>query len=193
MQENLALNLSTNMTLTPADSDVTRNWTPTENTRTTISNNQNNNGLSSWSLTASNLGQQFYYQFNTLTAGTGQSVTNDGGAATDSICPKGWKLPLSGTKNDTVSGSFQYLLNKYKATTVNAVTSMPLSFTRSGSVYQGTLQQINTDGSYPSRNSASSAAAYRFYFGNNGGFRLSYPGDRPTGVPVRCVTISSSV
>lgn len=193
MQENLALNLSTNMTLTPADSDVTRNWTPTENTRTTISNNQNNNGLSSWSLTASNLGQQFYYQFNTLTAGTGQSVTNDGGAATDSICPKGWKLPLSGIKNDTVSGSFQYLLNKYKATTVNAVTSMPLSFTRSGSVYQGTLQQINTDGSYPSRNSASSAAAYRFYFGNNGGFRLSYPGDRPTGVPVRCVTISSSV
>ena len=45
MQENLALNLSTNMTLTSADSDVTRNWTPTENTRTTISNNQNNNSL----------------------------------------------------------------------------------------------------------------------------------------------------
>ena len=40
-----------------------------------------------------------YYQFNTATAGTGAALTDEdgeGAVAAGSICPKGWKLPLSG-------------------------------------------------------------------------------------------------
>lgn len=52
-----------------------------------------------------------YYQWNTATAGTGGTITN--ADATGSICPKNWKLPTSGTDNNTKNGSFYNLLVGY--------------------------------------------------------------------------------
>ena len=83
-----------------------------------------------------------YYQFNTATAGTGAAVTTDGANAAASICPSGtggnWVLPLSGTMNNNVSGSFYNLLIKYNAASgaegASNIISLPLAFVRSGYV-----------------------------------------------------------
>ena len=59
-----------------------------------------------------------------------------------SICPSGtggnWVLPLSGTANNNVSGSFYNLLNQYNATSgttgATTIVQLPLAFVRSGGV-----------------------------------------------------------
>ena len=59
-----------------------------------------------------------------------------------SICPSGtggnWVLPLSGTMNNNVSGSFYNLLIKYNAASgaegASNIISLPLAFVRSGYV-----------------------------------------------------------
>ena len=59
-----------------------------------------------------------------------------------SICPSGtggnWVLPLSGTMNNNVSGSFYNLLIKYNAASgaegASNIISLPLAFVRSGGV-----------------------------------------------------------
>lgn len=100
-----------------------------------------------------------YYEFNTATAGTGERATVSGVVASGSICPKGWKLPLSSTAYNNVSGSFYYLLNKYgvagvleNADTGYNVAREPLYFIRSGSVTvsnsQGTLGNAASEGMY---------------------------------------------
>lgn len=63
----------------------------------------------------------------------GGSITN--AEATDSICPKGWKLPIS---NRTAVGSYYYLLEQYglySSYNSTAVVQSPLYFTPSGSVF----------------------------------------------------------
>ena len=60
-----------------------------------------------------------------------------------SICPSGtggnWVLPLSGTMNNNVSGSFYNLLIKYNAASgaegASNIISLPLAFVRSGDVH----------------------------------------------------------
>ncbi len=62
-----------------------------------------------------------YYQFNTATAGRGGSQANTN--VEGSICPKGWKLPLSGNNtsipaldNNNKNGSFYNMLAGYGLT-----------------------------------------------------------------------------
>ena len=76
-----------------------------------------------------------YYSWNTATAGTGGTITS--GTASDSICPRNWKLP---TSNNQTKGSFYYLLSKYGLTSsVSAgsynIARSPLYFVRSGHVF----------------------------------------------------------
>lgn len=52
-----------------------------------------------------------YYQWNAAAAGTGGTITNAN--ATESICPKNWKLPNSSSTFNNTSGSFYYLLSQY--------------------------------------------------------------------------------
>ncbi len=47
-----------------------------------------------------------YYSWNAATAGSGASV-EEGGEAAESICPKGWSLPASGTSAYENDGSFE--------------------------------------------------------------------------------------
>lgn len=71
-----------------------------------------------------------YYSWNAATAGTGGTITNT--EATDSICPRGWKLP---TSNNINSGSFGGLVGSqgvYSNTTVDTISEAPIYFLRSG-------------------------------------------------------------
>lgn len=53
-----------------------------------------------------------YYEFNAAVAGTGGNL--ESGDAAGSVCPKGWKIPLSG--NNLSSGSLKYVFDSYGLT-----------------------------------------------------------------------------
>ncbi|MBQ3409856.1 hypothetical protein IJG66_00650 [Candidatus Saccharibacteria bacterium] len=102
-----------------------------------------------------------YYNWNAATAGSGytgstesysQKYTTSNQYAADSICPKGWKLPL-GLNENTTDGSFNYLIrNKYNISVTNSDASViinPMSFIRSGYYsYNGSLNAQGTSGGF---------------------------------------------
>ena len=137
-----------------------------------------------------------YYSWEAATAGTGRSYTSSGSQAPDSICPKGFKLPLSHTNNNNVSGSFYNLLNQYGFTSstgsgTNSITRAPLFFVRSGYVYPTNyLGRAGYRGLYWSSVANSSSDAYYldFYSSNVGPSSFHY---RYGGHSVRCVAPSA--
>lgn len=86
-----------------------------------------------------------FYQWNAATAGTGGTITSQ--EATDSICPKGWRLPTSRS-----SGEFQALMTAYGISSNSAgstaITQTPLYFNPSGYVNSGWLWDAGYYGSY---------------------------------------------
>ena len=137
-----------------------------------------------------------YYSWEAATAGTGHSYTSSGSQAPDSICPKGFELPLSHTNNNNVSGSFYNLLNQYGFTSstgsgTNSITRAPLFFVRSGYVYPSSyLGDAGNDGYYWSSVAYSSSYAYTLFFrssavGPSDNYRRYY------GQSVRCVAPSA--
>ena len=228
--------------LTPADSDVSNNWTPPRTTEPagTITSANTNTETYSWDLgmyvksdpdgysdycnqvanlsdssctsagwtdvssmtpmadgttnevisTDNNTYNAHYlvgnrYQWNAATAGKGDTITN--AEATDSICPKGWKLP---TSNDTNKGSFYYLLEKYSLNSnynSTTITQSPLYFNPSGYVRSGSLRYAGGYGGYWSSTAYSSTNyAYNLYF-NSGYVDPSIYGYRYLGYSVRCL------
>ncbi len=106
-----------------------------------------------------------FYSWNTATAGTGGTITS--GTASDSICPRNWKLP---TSNNQSKGSFYYLLSKYGLTSsVSAgsynIARNPLYFVRSGYVYPNGpgLSIAGLRGYYWSSTPNPSSANYAYY------------------------------
>ena len=121
-----------------------------------------------------------FYQWNAATAGTGSSITSTN--ATDSICPKGWKLP---TSNNSNNGSFQALVGNLNSTTI---TQAPYYFNPSGYVLSGSLRDAGRVGYYWSSTAYSSSSyAYYLYFGSGGVFPSSYYNYRYRGQSVRCL------
>ena len=113
-----------------------------------------------------------------------------------SICPSGtggnWVLPLSGTANNNVSGSFYNLLNQYNATSgttgATTIVQLPLAFVRSGYVSLGYGQARNA-GEYGcgwSRTAISSSYAYYLYMGTTNVNPSDY-NNRWNGFPLRCL------
>ena len=90
-----------------------------------------------------------YYQFNTAVAGSiGSNINIE---ATQSICPKNWKLP---TSNNTNPGSIFYLLDQYGLTNIAinegtgfSLASAPLFINREGNVWIQQPQLIRVGGS----------------------------------------------
>ena len=126
------------------------------------------------------------YQWNAATAGTGGTISSQD--ATDSICPKGWKLP---TSNNSNSGSFQALMNAYSISGntagSTAITQTPLYFNPSGYVYSGSLGSAGVEGDYWSSTAYSSTSnAYRLGF-YSGGVYPSNVSNRYLGFSVRCL------
>ena len=128
------------------------------------------------------------YQWNAATAGTGGADVVGGEDATDSICPKGWKLP---TSNNSNSGSFQALMTAYSISSntagSTAITQSPLYFHPSGFARSGSLMNAGLVGNYWSSTAYSSASfAYELYF-TSGHVNPSRGSLRYAGHPVRCL------
>ena len=240
MTQNLDLDLSTSKALTPDDSDVSSNWTPTRSTTTSIFSNTTNTEQYSWDpgywvksdpdgysnycgsssgITSFNdadctsagwtnvssmtpmddgttntviSGNTYnahylvgnFYQWNAATAGTGGTITSQ--EATDSICPKGWRLPTSKS-----SGEYQALMAAYNITSntdsTTRITQSPLYFHPSGSVHSGSLRYAGNIGYYWSSTAYSSTNdAYILHF-FSGYVNPSNYGYRYSGFSVRCL------
>ena len=137
-----------------------------------------------------------YYSYVAATAGTGTSATSNLTKATDSICPKGFELPTSGSSFNSTPGSFYNLLtNAYNissnTTGGTAMRSAPLFFVRSGYVSPTNyLSSAGYRGYYWSSVADSSSDAYYLNFYSSG----VYPSNdlyRYDGLSVRCVAPSA--
>lgn len=130
-----------------------------------------------------------YYTWNTATAGTGGSITS--GQATGSICPKGWRLPITIGSND-----FSNLISASGSDTVEELTSAPYFLTENGviSVPSDLLATVGTYGSYWSSGTYSGDTSYpnavRMLFirsSDNSVAPLGYSYQRYFGRSVRCI------
>jgi uncharacterized protein (TIGR02145 family) len=120
-----------------------------------------------------------YYNFYTATAGWGTNSVTSGNSPQD-ICPKGWRLPTSGSS----TGEFQTLYNNYNSA---ALMLGEPNFILSASVVGGSVSGQGSYGNYWSSTVASANGAYRInynssdvYFGSD--FKFA-------GFSVRCVAI----
>ena len=125
-----------------------------------------------------------HYTWNAATAGTGGTIIS--AEATDSICPKGWRLPTS-----TSSGEYQALMNAYSISSntagSTALVSAPLYFVRSGYVVSGSLGRAGSGGDYWSSTAYSNTSdAYELYF-YSGNVSPSGSTRRYSGRSVRCL------
>ena len=132
-------------TITPADSNVTANYTiPASSINGFNAYNTNNAYLDSI--------HGGYYTWTTATAGTGTTALSaNGHNTTVSICPKGWRLPTSGA-----SGEFQALYNNYNSS--YSIMSAPAKFSLSGATYNNSY--FEGEGSYWSSTVSSIYKAY---------------------------------
>ncbi len=218
MTQNLDLDLNIYNTLTPNDTDLLSNWTPSASTQvtpnpsfTTTTNDVQScdpaqggtdkycvdNKCNNLSATSSNNGhdtQGNYYSWGAATAGQATTLTSTtaGEQSTQSICPKGWRLPLSKDSNNAISGSFYNLLSKYgltsnasNTTTGFDIYSAPLYFVYGGFVNSSSLVAADSNGYYWSSTAVNNNIAYILYFTIS--VSPSINGNRYYGYSVRCV------
>ena len=233
MTQNLDLDLTKDVELTPDDSDVSSNWNPprsTEKNGTVTSNTTNTEtyswdfgmyvksdpdgyssycdgvkGLSDSSCTSAGwtdvssktpmddgttntviFGNTYnahylvgnFYQWNAATAGTGGTIDNYA-TATDSICPKGWRLPTSRS-----GGEFDALVGSLNSTTI---TQAPYYFNPSGYVSLGSLWNAGYRGLYWSSTAYSSTSSAYYLAFRSGGVTPSMHDGRYLGQSVRCL------
>ena len=171
------LDLSTSKTLTPADTNIPSNWTPSTGTTTTISGYNSDTGKSY------NPGNKYYggtgsehyhvgnyYQWSAATAGyTGISQS------TRSICPKGWTLPSQ--------SQFQALINS--GLSGSNFMNAPYYLLRGGNLNNSSLPNAGSRGYYWSSTPDGSSDAYGLYFGSGSVYTTF--SDRYRGQSVRCV------
>ena len=141
--------------------------------------------------TASSTGQPTestgnYYDWPMATAMSGQSLTNNGDEAPDSICPKGWRLPpKEGDKSYHNLLFTNYNLSDNSESAAKLLLS-PLSFVRAGGYdprsnfsFRGDVGPLWTSTVY------TRSGAYIFGF-SDGSVDYDYQ-EWDLGVPVRCV------
>ena len=123
-----------------------------------------------------------------------------GEIASNSICPKGWRLP-NASQSDNVNNEFGRMLYQAKITAkvsagnesagyatggFNKLRSTPYYFVRSGGINGGTLYDPGVNSLYWSSTVSSSTSAYFLFFNST----VIYPArssDRYNGRSVRCV------
>ncbi|MBR2994283.1 hypothetical protein IKF43_02755 [Candidatus Saccharibacteria bacterium] len=134
-----------------------------------------------------------YYNW-TATIASNSSNSYTSGNATNSICPKGWRLP------DTRTYEFSKLLYAYDitkddkntagyadgSTSFNKMVSSPLYFVRSGYVNNGSLSNSAGSGDYWSSAVDSASFAFDQYF-NSSSVRPAYSNSGSYGLSVRCL------
>ena len=122
MTQNLRLKLSDTDAITPATSDVSSSWTPPRSTDTAscqsgIHWNQDSEGYktirSCYQSESTYNTKGVYYTHTAATAGTTANMNNGGDEATGSICPKGWRLPKTGTIAKSTNNDFYNMAQHY--------------------------------------------------------------------------------
>ena len=137
-------------TITPADSDVTTNYTIPASSISGFSAHDTSNAY-----VDSDGG---FYTWYTATAGTGTyALSTQGQNTTVSICPKGWRLPTNGNSNS----EFQALYNNYNSS--STLRSNPVNLTLSGYVRSSSRYGQGSNGYYWSSTVNSSDHAYFLY------------------------------
>ena len=135
-----------------------------------------------------------HYQWNAATAGSGGSITT--GDTPSSICPKGWRLPIT----YTLSNSYYGLLNAYPAINLDLANNTgdvarladaPLYFVRSGEVYPaetGLLTGPGAAGTYWSSTPSGDTqlALNLAYWATNALYPIAYL-ERDRSFSVRCL------
>ncbi len=129
-----------------------------------------------------------YYSWGAATAGQAASI-NTAGESTQSICPKGWRLPYS--KDNTTDKSFGKLLTSYGTNSgllygTQDIRLAPLYFVYGGYVgFGSSLSYAGGQGFYGSSTASSSGFTYSLNFDTD--VNPSSSGDRYYGRSVRCV------
>ena len=161
-----------NKTITPADSNVTANYTIPAPSLSGFSSYDTSNAY-----VDSDGG---FYTWYTATAGTGtRSLSANGQNTTASICPKGWRLPTSGS-----SGEFQALYDNYNSSL--ALRSNPVNLTLFGHVNSSSRYGQGATGPHWSSTVRSGDNAYNLHLNVSN----VYPADsngKYNGFPVRCI------
>ena len=140
-------------TLTPADSDVTSNFTLTGST-IPFSIAGNNVTPTAFIDLGANTG---YYNWFAATAGTGNRTHNvNKKDAPSSICPKNWRLPTGG--ND---GEYKTLYDHYGSSA--KFTSIPPNFNKFGYIKTSSIMSKGVDGCYWTSTAFNSINAHYVY------------------------------
>ena len=159
-------------TITPADSDVTSNYTIPASSISGFSSFDTSNAY-----VDSDGG---FYTWYTATAGTGtRAISTQGQNAPASICSKGWRLPTGGN-----SGEFQALYNNYNSS--SALRSNPVNLTLSGNVDSSSRGLQGSYGYYWSSTVYSDYYAYNLYLATSSVYPADYNG-KYNGFSVRCI------
>lgn len=181
MTQNLDLDLSTSVTLTPDDTNISSNWTTPTNTTTTIASyiapdiGMSYNPGDVYYENTSGTDQHYhvgnYYQLSAAIAGyTGTSQS------TQSICPKGWTLPSSSQFWQLISSGLS----------VSNFMNSPYYLLRGGTLSGSSLGGAGSSGSYWSSSILGTNFAYTLDFNldrmNTNMVTFSYYGKS-----VRCV------
>ena len=147
------------------------------------------NGASSYTETG-NMRNHFgnYYNWPAATAGTGtSSVSTDGTTVGDSICPKGWQLPLN-ANNKSFNNLIRTVYGISATNTDASVIAEPLHFIRSGG-YSWNGGSLNLQGAYGNFWSAAAkdgTNAYNLNF-NSSNLNPQNTNNKGNGLTVRCV------
>ena len=158
------LRLSSGRTLTPADSNVTRNWSfPTGSLTSGDSYTEDRSTISS------NTSYGGYYNYCAASAGTVCNDTTAQDAAQD-ICPKGWRLPTYNEQNGirSYASAFSPVLSGY--------------------YYNGTLYNTGSNGNWWSATAGDSSFQYHLYY--SGSSFGTIDDDKIFGFSVRCIRSS---
>lgn len=124
-----------------------------------------------------------YYQWNAVTAGTGGTITS--GQATNSICPKGWRLP---TNNNSTIGSYKALISAGSINDVATLVGAPYYFVKAGNIWPDSklLGYAGSNGTYwTSTPDADGARSLNLYFTTT--ITVNNDWYRQMGLSVRCI------
>ena len=191
MMENLRLGSTGTMTLTPANTNITSNYTLPASGTANFTDDANGYTKAAINIDSRNKvdanGSKYgtYYNYCAASAGTYCYASGSGtGNATSDICPKGWRLPTGGA-----SGEFGQLMVAYNISS-NAAGSttlqQTLKFPLAGYFYNGSANAQASSGPYWSSTYSSGTAMY--YLGSNAStVNPQLSNDRYGGFLVRCV------
>ena len=139
-----------------------------------------------------------YYNWSAAIAtNNSSSISSNYSQASNSICPKGWRLPIATNSNQSVFelGNLLYTYDVIPAKTSTSYTSdgfnslrqSPLWFTRSGYTYDGTLRYSGENGRYWSNTVVEREFAYNLNILNNSLKPASNNNYRSGGYSLRCL------